>query len=327
MISRRERLEAAIAGEKADRPPVALWRHFPVDDQEPALLAEATSAFQQTYDFDLVKVTPASSFCLLDWGAEDAWRGNPEGTREYTRRPIQDPGDWHKLGVLDASAGSLGAQLECLRMLGRSLDDGVPIVQTIFNPLAQAKNLAGGERLLKHLQSNPTDVEAGLETITRTTIAFVEAAFEEGIAGIFYAIQHASDQIMDRQAYGRFGEPYDQRILEAAQDLWLNVLHLHGQALIFDLVERLPAHVVNWHDRDEGPSLAQARGIVPGAVCGGLRREQTLVLGDPGTVRAEAQDALDSVNGRGVILGSGCVVPVLAPRSNLMAARTAVDFA
>jgi uroporphyrinogen decarboxylase len=66
---------------------------------------------------------------------------------------------------------------------------------------------------------------------------------------------------------------------------------------------------------------------VRGAVCGGLRREQTLVLGDPAAVRAEAQDALDSVQGRGVILGSGCVVPVMAPRGNLKAARSAVDCA
>jgi uroporphyrinogen decarboxylase len=327
MTSRRERLEAAIAGEKADRPPVALWRHFPVDDQDPVLLAEATAAYQQTFDFDFVKVTPASSFCLRDWGVEDEWRGNPEGTRDYTRRVVKDPGDWRKLSVLDATQGSLGAQLECLRLLGSSLGGEAPITQTIFSPLAQAKNLAGGERLLEHLKKNPADVEAGLETITKTTIAFIEAARQAGIAGIFYAIQHASDQIMDREAYRRFGEAYDVRILEAAQDLWLNVLHLHGKALMFNLVERLPAHVVNWHDRDVGPSLADGKNLVRGAVCGGLRREQTLVLGDPAAVRAEAQDALESLDGRGVVLGAGCVVPVMAPRGNLMAARSAADFA
>jgi len=327
MTTKRERLEAAIAGEKADRPAVALWRHFPVDDQDPALLAEASAAYQQTFDFDIAKVTPASSFGLQDWGARDEWRGNPEGTREYTHRVIQDSGDWRKLSILDPAQGSLAAQLQCLRLLGQSLTDAIPIIQTIFSPLAQAKNLAGADKLLDQLRQNPADVEAGLETITQTTIAFVQAACQEGIAGIFYAIQHASDRIMDREAYDRFGEPYDLRILEAAGGLWLNVLHMHGKALMFDLVERLPSHVVNWHDRDEGPSLAEARSIVRGAVCGGLRREQTLVLGDPAAVRAEAQDALDSVQGRGVVLGSGCVVPVMAPRGNLKAARSAVDCA
>ena len=31
-MSKRDRLAAAIAGENVDRPPVALWRHFPGDD-------------------------------------------------------------------------------------------------------------------------------------------------------------------------------------------------------------------------------------------------------------------------------------------------------
>jgi uroporphyrinogen decarboxylase len=85
MVSKRERLEAAIAKDVADRPPFALWRHFPVDDQTPNGLAESTALYQARYDYDFVKVTPASSFCLLDWGVEDEWNGNPEGTRDYTQ--------------------------------------------------------------------------------------------------------------------------------------------------------------------------------------------------------------------------------------------------
>jgi hypothetical protein len=30
-----QRLEATIAKEAVDRPAIALWRHFPVDDQSP----------------------------------------------------------------------------------------------------------------------------------------------------------------------------------------------------------------------------------------------------------------------------------------------------
>ena len=74
-------MEACLSGQKLDRPPIALWRHFPVDDQSPQRLAAATLQWQKTYDWDLVKVTPASSFALKDWGAEDQWRGDGEGTR------------------------------------------------------------------------------------------------------------------------------------------------------------------------------------------------------------------------------------------------------
>lgn len=325
MITKRERLSASIAGDIVDRPPVALWRHFPVDDQQPETLAEATIAFQDDFDFDFVKVSPSSSFCLRDWGAEDAWRADPEGTRDYTRHPVEAPEDWPKLRPLPASEGSLGRQLACLSILEKGFGQGVPYVQTIFSPLSQAKNLAGGERLLEHLRREPRSVEAGLQTIAATTAAFIQEARTTGISGIFFAVQYASFSLLDREAFRRFGEVYDRQVLEAAEGLWLNVLHLHGSALMFDVASTYPTSVVNWHDRETPPSLEQGKRSVPGAVCGGLRRWDTLVLGTPEAVGAEAREAVLSVQGRGLILGTGCVVPIIAPRGNLKAARAAVE--
>ena len=88
MPTHRERLETCLSDHILDRTPVALWRHFPVDDQTPEGLARAILAFQRTFDFDLVKVTPASSFCLKDWGSQDEWHGDTEGTCRYTHRVI-----------------------------------------------------------------------------------------------------------------------------------------------------------------------------------------------------------------------------------------------
>jgi uroporphyrinogen decarboxylase len=162
--------------------------------------------------------------------------------------------------------------------------------------------------------------------ITQSTIAFIEAAKKRGIAGIFYAIQHASYQFFDRTSYANFGEPFDRRILESAGDLWLNVLHLHGDDIIFDLASEYRVKIVNWHDRETSPSLEDGKSRISGAVCGGLRRWDTMVLGSPVNVREEAEDALNSMEGgRGHILGTGCVVPINAPRGNLLAAREVVE--
>ncbi|MCS7179622.1 MAG: uroporphyrinogen decarboxylase family protein [Anaerolineae bacterium] len=57
-MDKRERLQRAIAGESVDRPPVALWGHWPVDDRRPETIAEATIHFQREWDWDFVKVTP-----------------------------------------------------------------------------------------------------------------------------------------------------------------------------------------------------------------------------------------------------------------------------
>lgn len=326
MTTRRERLEAAIAGDVADRPAVALWRHFPVDDQGAASLADAIAEFQRAHDFDFIKVTPASSFCLKDWGVEDTWRGASEGTRQYTRRVIHKPEAWGELHELDPAQGSLRDQLRCLELLKSEFELEVPIIQTVFSPLAQAKNLAGQERLMEHLHCNPELVEVGLETITKSTIAFVEAALALGIDGIFYAVQHATYRYFDRQTYARFGERFDRLVLERCSTAWLNVLHLHGDALMFDLAEDYPVQVVNWHDRETWPDLAMGKAKTNSAVCGGIQRD-TMVLGEPHVVEAEACEAIRSLEGRGMILGTGCVVPIIAPRGNLVIARAAVECA
>jgi len=325
LTTKRERLSASIAGEIVDRPPVALWRHFPVDDQEPETLAEATIAFQEDFDFDFVKVSPSSSFCLREWGAMDVWRGDPEGTRDYSRRPIEEPKDWLDLKPLRVTEGNLGKQLACLTILQKRLGDQVPYIQTVFSPLSQAKNLAGGERLLEHLRRDPRSVEAGLKTIAATTAAFIQEAIKTGISGIFFAVQHASFGLLDREAFRRYGKVFDREVLDVAQGLWLNVLHLHGSALMFDVASTYPTSVVNWHDRETHPGLELGKRTVQGAVCGGLRRWDTMVLGSPAAVRAEARDAIRSVQGRGLILGTGCVVPVIAPRGNIKAAREVVE--
>jgi len=327
-LTHRERLQACLNSDTAlDRPPVALWRHFPMDDQSPELLASATLDFQRHYDFDLVKVTPASSFCLLDWGAVDVWEGHTEGTRRYTQRVIENPQDWEQLPILNPNkAIHLSGQLTCLRLIKHELDPETPLVQTIFNPLAQAKNLIGGEKLIIHLRQHPEAVLKGLETIAETTRRFVEACLEIGIDGIFFANQHAQSGLLSLDEYKVFGLPYDLHILEPAKRFWCNLLHLHGEHVYFQLALETPCQVVNWHDRETGPALAEAQKRYQGTVCGGLSVEK-MVFGNRSQVQNEAEDAIHQTGGRKFILGTGCVIPVITPHGNIMAARKSVEVA
>jgi uroporphyrinogen decarboxylase len=324
MTTHRERIQACLAGEKTDRTPIALWRHFPVDDQSPELLAAATLHFQNTYDFDIVKVTPASSFAVKGWGVEDQWMGDSEGSRRYTRRVINEPGDWEKLSVLDPASPHLAGQLACLRLIRQNLSPETPLIQTIFNPLSQAKNLAGNDLLLTHLQEHPEAVMKGLETIAKTSAKFIEAVCDVGVDGIFYAVQHAQANMLSVDEYKALGLPYDQQVLEATKDLWCNMIHLHGRDIYFSLLRFYHFQIVNWHDRESFPSLAKAQSLFKGALCGGLRQD-TLVLEDQARVKEEAADAIQQTKNKRFILGTGCVVPITASHGNLTAARRSVE--
>jgi uroporphyrinogen decarboxylase len=71
--------------------------------------------------------------------------------------------------------------------------------------------------------------------------------------------------------------------------------------------------------------LPDAKTKFSGAVCGGMKQWETLVYGTPTEVIKEANHAISSTNGERFILGTGCVLPVIAPRSNVVAARMAVE--
>lgn len=324
MTTHRERIQACLKGEQTDRTPVALWRHFPVDDQNPELLAAATLHFQNNYDFDIVKVTPASSFAVKGWGVEDKWMDDTEGSRRYTKRVIHDPADWEKLTVLDPTSPHLAGQLACLRLIRQNLSPETPVIQTIFNPLSQAKNLAGNEVLLAHIRKHPEAVLKGLETIAETTAKFIEAAIETGIDGVFYAVQHAQASMVSLDEYKSFSLPYDQQVLKSTEDLWCNMIHLHGKDIYFSLMRLFNFQIVNWHDRETFPSLAEAQSLFKGTLCGGLRQD-SLVLENQAKIKEEAMDAIQKSKGRKFILGTGCVVPISASHGNLIAARKSVE--
>lgn len=322
--SKRKRLEAVIAGEEVDRLPVALWRHWPGDDQDGEALAAALIKWQADYDWDVVKFSPSSNYCLDDWGAQTRWVGHVEGTREYTGRAVQKPEDWARLKPLDPRQGMLGTQIEGMRLLREALGEEVPILATVFAPLAQARNLAGDTLMLSHMRSATDDFLAGMRTILESTLRFVDAARGAGVSGIFYATQHARYALMSQVEYKSFGEPFDERILAEASDLWLNMVHLHGTGeVMFDLIADYAAPLLNWHDRDTGVSLQMGLEQFSGAASGGIS-QYTMHTGTPEDVVAQAIDAVAQTDGRRLMLGTGCVIMTNTPLRNIRALR---DFA
>jgi uroporphyrinogen decarboxylase len=323
-ITKRERLERIFAGEMPDRPAVALWRHWPVDDQQGDTLARATLQFQQTFDFDFIKVTPGSDYSVHGYGARSRWLGNLEGTREYENQVIHQPEDWRKLRPLSPHEGLLGEVLVANQLIGQEVDAEVPFIQTIFNPLSQAKNLAG-DRLLPHLRLYPDAVAEGLAVLTESIVNFIEALKKTGAAGIFLAVQHAQLNLLTEAEYTSIARPLDMQILEATQGMWFNLLHLHGQDVMFDLMADYPVQVINWHDQETPPTLSDALKRTDKTLCGGLRQWETMVRGGPDDVLREANAAAKSTGGRRFILGTGCVTPIVAPVGNILAARHAVE--
>lgn len=325
-MNKRERVLAAVYGEQPDRVPIALWRHWPKADQTAEGLANAVLAWQSTYDFDLIKVTPTSGYAIEDWGARFAYRGNREGTRDYLDRPVKHVRDWERLWPLDVKAGVLGRELQALRLIRAKAGPHVFVLETIFSPLTVARNLAGEDLLLSHLRENPKELSRGLAIIADTYGRFVQECLRSGADGVFFATQCASHDFVSEDEYEQFGLAYDRHVLGAAGDAGrLVILHIHGHNIMFDLLSRsLAVHIINWHDRRTSPTLAEARLHSRVALMGGLNELHTLAEGTPAQVTAEVRDAIGHTGGRGFLVGAGCVALIDTPEANLKAARAAV---
>jgi len=313
------RIEAAVAGAAVDRAPVALWRHFPHDDQDPGKLAARTLEWQRAWDFDLVKFMPSGTYSVEDWGAKSLYEDAPNGARAITQPGVGASADWRRLARLDPRKGVLGAQNQALAQAAKALRGSVPILQTVFSPLTTARKLRG-EALLDDLRRDPEALEAGLRVITDVTIAFSLAALAAGAHGLFFATQLATTDVLTAEEYRRFGSRFDLELFsEVKGKARVNMLHLHGENVMFDLLAGYPADMVNWHDRLTAPALADALGKVKGAVVGGVEERNLLVSGSVSDVRSQVREAITQTGGRRLIVGPGCVAAVAAPERNIRA--------
>ncbi len=329
-MTRKERIKAALAGKQVDRVPIALWRHWPVDDQDAELLAERALEFQQKYDWDLIKIPPSSTYCIDDYGARHEYRAVRSGNwllgeRNYVERVIKRIEDWDLIKPLDVRTGTYGQILRCLRIVIERRDPNTPVIQTIFNPIGMARFLAGDEAYLVHLRRDPKRLERALTALTETCANFARASIAKGADGIFLSTAAASYDVMSVEEHQRFGRPYDLAVLAAAAGGWFNILHIHGQHPMFSELADYPVHAINWHDRSAGPCLKDASRLFKGALVGGIEQYNVLHFGTPTEVDAQVHDAVRQMQGRRIMVAAGCTYPLTVPECNLVAARRAVE--
>jgi uroporphyrinogen decarboxylase len=262
---------------------------------------------------------PSGTYGVEDWGAKTSYEGAPNGARVVTEPGVKRAADWPRLPRLDVRRGVLGAQNEALAVAAKELHGSVPILQTVFSPLTTARKLAG-EALLAQLREHPEMLEAGLRTITATTIEFALVALEAGAHGVFFATQLATNDALTESEYARFGERYDLEVLAALKGkARFNLLHLHGENVMFERLAAYPVELLNWHDRLTPPALAAGAKKFRGALVGGVEERTLLVFGPGEAIRAQVRDAIAQTGGRRFIVGPGCVAAIAAAEQNIRA--------
>jgi len=323
-LTKRERLARTAAGKPVDRLPVALWRHFFVEETSREGLVEAMARWQRQYDWDFLKINPRAGYHAEDWGNQYAFSGKETIAPTLVRASVRTPDDFRHLDRLDPTGAAgrrapvLADHLAAVGDLRRALGPDVPMLMTVFTPLAVAAELAGGPQALAALiQQNAALVHVGLRKIADTFADFAARCVAGGGDGIFLATTHTATLAnFTPEQYAEFGRPYDMAILAAVREAPLNLLHVcQRRSMVRDLAD-YPVVLLNWETADPtNPTLGQmALGAAGKALVGGVDRR---LFPDPAareTLLAQAAEARRSLGDRPFVLGSTCTIdPSSAP--------------
>jgi uroporphyrinogen decarboxylase len=323
----RERVWAALEGRAVDRPPVSFWGHIYHRESSAAELAEATFEFWREYRWDWVKLNPRKHYHVEPWDVRYRYPDGHDLKPVLESWPVRSPADWAQVTPRPPTAGALGEQIEAVRLLRRALPAEVPLIETVFTPLAVLGEMVETpDELRAHLDSHPELVRGALEAVTVTYEPFVRELLRAGADGIYFAtVDWASADLLAPAQVRAWARPFDLRVLAAAADAPFNVMHVcKRRNLLFEFGD-YPVAACSWATNDPtNPTLRAALGRLRSAVMGGISQDGALQASDPGAALAEYAAGLAETAGRRWLVAPGCSIPPGTPPENLHAVRDAV---
>lgn len=326
MMTKKERVYAAVTGQQPDRLPYSFWTHFPGIDLDPVQQAEHTYQFYKKYDLDIIKTMNNGMYAIEDLGCKiDYSQISQGGVAKVIYSPIANPDDWKKIRLCDPKEGTLARELHALELLMEKLNgDDVPVLFTVFSPLTTADKVSQ-KQVLNHIAMGYGDqVKTALEKIAESTALLAKRALELGASGIFFASQMSNYNLISAKMYREYGEPYDRIVLENCSAGWLNVLHAHGNDILFEILKDYPVQVFNWHAWESLPTPREAQLLTGKCIMGGLNRTD-ITQGHRNEILSQIFQCYQELGGRNHILTPGCVIRYPLDEEMLYFVRQAKD--
>jgi len=307
-VNKNERIKAVLKGKKVNKIPFSFWTHLPKIDLDPKLLAEKTYEFYSKYNIDFIKSMPNGMYSVEDFGCRcDYSEIKSGGVGKIISSPVNKLEDWVKIKPVNINEGALGRELLSLRLLLKKVNGDAPVVVTVFSPVTTAAKLSNN-KLYNHIKGENTElVHKALDIIAEITSKFIEKAIELGASGVFFAAQSSSYNFLNEDQYKKYGVPYDIKALRGSLKGWFNILHIHGNNIMFDLLKDYPVEAINWHIWEAGPTITEARKITDKCLIGGIVRTD-ITENNREAVSSQIKNSYEQSNGYKHIITPGCVV-------------------
>ena len=305
-MTKIERVRAALAGTEVDRPPFSVWYHFGLQHAQAERTAQIHVEFFEAYNLDWLKVMNDYSYPM------------PRGIET-----LSDARDLKRIIAFDVRQGSLGEQLETIRLIGQSLRGKALVVDTVFNAWNTLKRNVLKEAMGPLMEEHPAELEAALAVVNDNLIRYAIASLHGGASGIFFSVPATPESLTGEQ-YERFMRPFDLAFLEAIRPFGeFHVLHAHGKELYLDRLQEYPVHAISWADREAGPPLGLMRRITPRALMGGIDHG-SFPYTSAAKIREQIRTAIAEAGPRKLFIAPGCAIPSYSFPELIRAARAEV---
>jgi uroporphyrinogen decarboxylase len=324
-MTKRERVLAALRGEPVDRVPISFWLHNFAAENSAEGLAGETLRLATTFDWDYLKPQSRAQCFAEMWGLQ--YRASRERAVPFTvtHAPLDGEAALAKLEPAAPLAGALGEQLEALRLIRAAVGSDTPIIWTVFSPLMVMPFLmtGGREQTLSLMRAAPTALEHALDAVAVTLRAFAHACLDAGADGLFYATNLATRSLITAAECRRFQRPYDLRVLSAVERAPFNLVHVCGEAALFDEFLDYPVTAFSWATVPGNPTLAEGQLKTGRAVVGGFPGKPDIAGFTGPALAGRARSAIAEMHGLRLLLGPDCSINPDTPEPLLHAAGAA----
>jgi uroporphyrinogen decarboxylase len=324
-----DRIQAALSFGKPDRVPVIaqVFGHAAVLSdvslgayvRDGELLANCQLKALSRYGYDAV-------FALMDSGVETEAVGSSLTYRTdmypYVEQyAIADAREVDKFSMPDPRrSGRMPEVLKAAQVLRRELQDEVLIVGCVLGPMTLAMQLMGPEKTL-FLAADEPDLFAGvLDFALEVAVSFGLAQIEAGAHLPLVFDPSASPAVIPPQFFREFVLPRTKRLFSALKSggSFANWLHIAGPAeAIFPFYPEAGVDIANF---DYCIDPLRARQILPRTCLDGNIKPLSFVEATPNDIAEDSASLLELFSPHGgLILSSGCEIPLEAKTENVVA--------
>jgi uroporphyrinogen decarboxylase len=289
------------------------------------LIADAQIAAYRRFGYDVIRIFTDLYTQAEAMGAKVHY---PDDETAYLAAPaIQSADEIASLQPADPHRdGNLPQHLEAMARAFQAVGREVPVNGALTGPFTTASFLIGTENLVRLTLKNPAAVHRLCEVAYQSARVYAGAILDTGCTPSLTDAMCSTTVISPKQ-FKEFGQPYLQRLVADIHGRGRAVtLHICGKtAPIWEAMADTGADCLSI---DNAADLAAAQAKVGHRVrlMGNVPPSEIMLQGTPAQVRAAVRTCICKAHGnpKGLIVASGCSLPVETPFANIDAMLDAV---